>query len=295
MQLNNFKKTLAIYSRVALTCIFVVIASFLAWRLWWHYEMDPWTRDGRIKANVIQVAPDVSGQVTKVLVHDNQQVNIGDVLFDVDTARFELALRQAEAAELSQRIALEQAIKEARRNNALRELVSDESKEQGSAHVEQLRAALTQATINRDLAKLNLKRTHVLSPVNGRVANLDLRTGSYVSASHAVLALIDTDSYYVEGYFEETKLPRIAAGDAVTIIPMGGTTKLPGHVDSIASGIAERDRLTSPNLLTSINPTFNWVRLAQRIPVRITFDKLPQGTTLVAGQTVTVDVRNSRT
>jgi multidrug resistance efflux pump len=132
-----------------LTCIFVVIASFLAWRLWWHYEMDPWTRDGRIKANVIQVAPDVSGQVTKVLVHDNQQVNIGDVLFDVDTARFELALRQAEAAELSQRIALEQAIKEARRNNALRELVSDESKEQGSAHVEQLRAALTQATINR--------------------------------------------------------------------------------------------------------------------------------------------------
>jgi len=295
MQLNNFKKTLAIYSRVALTCIFVVIASFLAWRLWWHYEMDPWTRDGRIKANVIQVAPDVSGQVTKVLVHDNQQVSIGDVLFDVDTARFELALRQAEAAELSQRIALEQAIKEARRNNALRELVSDESKEQGSAHVEQLRAALTQATINRDLAKLNLKRTHVLSPVNGRVANLDLRTGSYVSASHAVLALIDTDSYYVEGYFEETKLPRIAAGDAVTIIPMGGTTKLPGHVDSIASGIAERDRLTSPNLLTSINPTFNWVRLAQRIPVRITFDKLPQGTTLVAGQTVTVDVRNNRT
>lgn len=295
MQLNNLKKTLAIYSRVALTCIFVVIASFLAWRLWRHYEMDPWTRDGRIKANVIQVAPDVSGQVTKVLVHDNQQVSIGDVLFDVDTARFELALRQAEAAELSQRIALEQAIKEARRNNALRELVSDESKEQGSAHVEQLRAALTQATINRELAKLNLKRTHVLSPVNGRVANLDLRTGSYVSASHAVLALIDTDSYYVEGYFEETKLPRIAAGDAVTIIPMGGTTKLPGHVDSIASGIAERDRLTSPNLLTSINPTFNWVRLAQRIPVRITFDKLPQGTTLVAGQTVTVDVRNNRT
>jgi len=295
MQLNNLKKTLAIYSRVALTCIFVVIASFLAWRLWSHYEMDPWTRDGRIKANVIQVAPDVSGQVTKVLVHDNQQVSIGDVLFDVDTARFELALRQAEAAELSQRIALEQAIKEARRNNALRELVSDESKEQGSAHVEQLRAALTQATINRDLAKLNLKRTHVLSPVNGRIANLDLRTGSYVTASHAVLALIDTDSYYVEGYFEETKLPRIAAGDAVTIIPMGGTTKLPGHVDSIASGIAERDRLTSPNLLTSINPTFNWVRLAQRIPVRITFDKLPQGTTLVAGQTVTVDVRNSRT
>lgn len=295
MQLNNFKKTLAIYSRVALTCIFVVIASFLAWRLWSHYEMDPWTRDGRIKANVIQVAPDVSGQVTKVLVHDNQQVSIGDVLFDVDTARFELALRQAEAAELSQRIALEQAIKEARRNNALRELVSDENKEQGSAHVEQLRAALTQATINRDLAKLNLKRTHVLSPVNGRIANLDLRTGSYVTASHPVLALIDTDSYYVEGYFEETKLPRIAAGDAVTIIPMGGTTKLPGHVDSIASGIAERDRLTSPNLLTSINPTFNWVRLAQRIPVRITFDKLPQGTTLVAGQTVTVDVRNSRT
>jgi multidrug resistance efflux pump len=127
--------------------------------------------------------------------------------------------------------------------------------------------------------------------VNGTVANLDLRAGSYVSAGHAVMALIDSDSYYVEGYFEETKLPAIRIGDAVVVLPMGDTLRLNGHVESLAGGVADRDRSTSANLLSSVNPTFNWVRLAQRIPVRIKLDALPAGARLVAGQTVTVDVQ----
>jgi multidrug resistance efflux pump len=227
-------------------------------------------------------------------VRDNQQVKIGDVLFEVDRARFELALRQAEAAEQAQRATLDQALKESRRNNDLRDLVSAETREQGSSRVDQLRAALAQAVVARDVAKLNLQRTRVVSPVNGTVSNLDLRTGSYVSAGRAVLALIDSDSYYVEGYFEETKLPAIQIGDAVVVLPMGESLRLKGHVESLSGGVADRDRSTSSNLLSSVNPTFNWVRLAQRIPVRIKLDALPAGARLVAGQTVTVDVQNKR-
>jgi RND family efflux transporter MFP subunit len=290
----NLKTPLLALGRFIVTMAAVAVACVLGWRLWQHYEVEPWTRDGRVKADVVQVAPDVTGQVTNVLVRDNQQVKIGDVLFEVDRARFELALRQAEAAEQAQRATLDQALKESRRNNDLRDLVSAETREQGSSRVDQLRAALAQAVVARDVAKLNLQRTRVVSPVNGTVSNLDLRTGSYVSAGRAVLALIDSDSYYVEGYFEETKLPAIQIGDAVVVLPMGESLRLKGHVESLSGGVADRDRSTSSNLLSSVNPTFNWVRLAQRIPVRIKLDALPAGARLVAGQTVTVDVQTKR-
>ncbi|MYM21058.1 efflux RND transporter periplasmic adaptor subunit [Duganella sp. FT135W] len=287
----NLKNPLLALGRFIVTMIAVAVAASLAWRLWQHYEVEPWTRDGRVKADVVQVAPDVTGQVTAVLVHDNQQVKAGQVLFEVDRARFELALRQAEAAEQAQRATLEQALKESRRNNDLRDLVSAETREQGSSRVDQLRAALAQAVVARDVAKLNLERTRIVSPVNGTISNLDLRTGSYVSAGRAVMALIDSDSYYVEGYFEETKLPAIQVGDEVAVLPMGASLRLKGHVESLSGGVADRDRSTSANLLSSVNPTFNWVRLAQRIPVRIKLDALPAGARLVAGQTVTVDVQ----
>lgn len=292
INLTTLKNPAIAIGRVLVTLAAVAVAATLGWRLWQHYEVEPWTRDGRIKADIVQVAPDVTGQVTAVLVHDNQQVKAGQVLFEIDPARFALALRQAEAFEQAQRVALEQAQKEARRNTELRDLVAGEVREQGVARVDQLRAALAQAVIGRDLAKLNLERTRVVSSVNGKVSNLDLRAGSYVSAGHAVMALIDADSYYVEGYFEETKLREIEVGDAATVLAMGEKQAFKGHVESLAGGIADRDRTTSANLLSSVNPTFNWVRLAQRIPVRIKLDTLPAGARLVAGQTVTVDVRH---
>jgi multidrug resistance efflux pump len=290
----NLKHFSLAAGRFLVTMAAVLLACALGWRLWQHYEVEPWTRDGRVKADVVQVAPDVTGQVTAVLVRDNEPVKIGQVLFEVDRARFTLALRQAEAAEQAQRVALAQALKEAHRNSELRDLVAAETREQGVSHADQLRAALAQAVVSRDLAKLNLERTRVVSAVNGTVSNLDLRTGSYVSAGKAVMALIDSDSYYVEGYFEETKLAGIQVGDAVTVLPMGDKLRLRGHVESLAAGIADRDRTTSSNLLSSVNPTFNWVRLAQRIPVRIKLDALPAGARLVAGQTVTVDVQHAR-
>ena len=284
------KISLNVLRRYLITILVVLAAFFIGWRLWIHYENDPWTRDGRIKADVVQVAPDVTGQVVKINVKDNQQVNVGDVLFEIDPARFDLALRQAKAAEEAAKVTLAQAIRESNRNRELKDLVAAEVTEQGQSRVEEARAALLQAVVNRDKAQLDLDRTKVLAAVDGTVTNLDLRTGSYVTASKPVMALVDRHSYYAEGYFEETKLPNIEEGNRATIKLMSSDTVLEGHVHSVSRGIADRERTTGSNLLQNINPAFNWVRLVQRIPVRVEFDKLPEGTKRVAGQTVTIEV-----
>ncbi|TCS39354.1 RND family efflux transporter MFP subunit [Paucimonas lemoignei] len=284
------KFSLAAIGRISVTLLLVAAAILVGQRLWRHYEVEPWTRDGRVKAYVIQIAPDVTGPVVAVHVHDNQQVKAGDVLFEIDRARFELALRQAEASVQGARATLAQAQREARRNAQLRDLVAQEVREQGLAKVDQAQAQLSQSLVNLETAKLNLARTRVVTPVNGIVTNLDLRQGAYVTASRPVLALIDSDSFYVEGYFEETKLPAIHVGDRVSVSLMGQNDDLSGHVDSFAEGIVDRDRSTGSNLLPNVNPTFNWVRLAQRIPVRIAIDRIPPGVRLVAGQTATVKV-----
>ena len=284
------KISLNVLRRYLITILVVLAALFIGWRLWIHYENDPWTRDGRIKADVVQVAPDVTGQVVKINVKDNQQVNVGDVLFEIDPARFDLALRQAKAAEEAAKVTLAQAIRESNRNRELKDLVAAEVTEQGQSRVEEARAALLQAVVNRDKAQLDLDRTKVLAAVDGTVTNLDLRTGSYVTASKPVMALVDRHSYYAEGYFEETKLPNIEEGNRATIKLMSSDTVLEGHVHSVSRGIADRERTTGSNLLQNINPAINWVRLVQRIPVRVEFDKLPEGTKLVAGQTVTIEV-----
>lgn len=287
----SMKISLPALGRVGITLLAAAGAAFAGWHLWRHYEIDPWTRDGRVKAYVVQVAPDVTGQVTRVYVRDNQQVKAGEPLFEIDRARFELALRQARAAEQAARAALAQAQRETRRNGQLDDLVSQETREQGQTRVDQARAALAQAAVSVDTAKLNLERTRVVSSVDGFVTNLDLRVGEYASASHPVLALLDRNSFYVEGYFEENKLQGIHLGDPVSVSLMGARQVLGGHVESFAEGISDRDRSTGTNMLPNINPTFNWVRLAQRIPVRIALDPVPAGVRLVAGQTATVQVR----
>ncbi len=275
--------------RPVVTLAVVAAAGWAGLQLWDHYELEPWTRDGRVRANIVQIAPDVSGLVTAVAVEDNQSVAAGTLLFAVDRARYGLAQRQAQAALSAQRIALAQAQRENARNTELGNLVSQEVREQARTRMEQAQAAVAQAEVALDGARLNLERAEVRAPADGQVTNLDLRQGSYASAGRPVLALVDARSFYVEGYFEETKLARIHVGDRVRMNPMGGTV-LQGTVESFAAGIADRDRSTSANLLPNVNPTFNWVRLAQRIPVRVRLDPLPAGTRLVAGETVTVQV-----
>jgi multidrug resistance efflux pump len=284
------KTILSTIGRVSLTAVVTAGAVYAGWQLWRHYEVEPWTRDGRVKAYVVQVAPDVTGQVTKVYVHDNQQVKAGEPLFEIDRARFELALRQSEAQVTAAEAALAQALRENKRNTQLDDLVSQETREQGQTRTDQARATLAQAIVNRDTAKLNLERTHIVSSVSGIVTNLDLREGAYATAAHPVMAVVDSGSFYVEGYFEETKLPGIQLGDPVDVTLMGTRQPIHGHVESFAEGIADRDRSTGANMLPNVNPTFNWVRLAQRIPVRIALDPVPANVRLVAGQTATVKV-----
>jgi multidrug resistance efflux pump len=282
-------KRLLSFGRVVVTAA-VVVALIALRYLWERYELDPWTRDGRVRADVVQVAPDVSGLVTEVLIHDNQTVQKGQPLLVIDQPRFQLALRQADAALASAQAQVDEAVLEDGRNRKLGNLVSTEILQQGATRLAQSQAALAQAAVARDIAKLNLDRTTVIAPVNGVLANVELRPGNYASAGRPIFALIDSDSLHVDGYFEETKLPRIHIGDRVSVRIMGETQLLYGHVDSISGGIEDRERGPSANLLPNVSPTFNWVRLAQRVPVRVHLDKPPGDVRLIAGRTATVNV-----
>jgi RND family efflux transporter MFP subunit len=225
-------------------------------------------------------------------VHDNQRVHKGDVLFRIDPDRFDLALRQAEAIVAGKQASLEQAESDYQRYDKLSDnAVSQQRLELAKAVADEAKAVHDQAVADRDLARLNRVRSEVRASVNGLITNMDLQPGAYVSVGHGVTALIDEDTLHVEGYFEETKLPRIHIGDAATVHLVGERTLLTGHVESIAGGIDDRERSSGSNLLANVNPTFSWVRLAQRIPVRIALDPLPKGVLLVAGRTATVEVK----
>lgn len=276
--------------RLIPTTIAVIIAIFVARALWHHYEDEPWTRDGRVRADIVRVAPDVSGLVTSVAVHDNQTVKAGELLFTVDRPRYQLAVDQAQASLTAQTPAIQEARSEAARNHALGDLVATEVTQAGDSKVAQLTAALDQSRVALETAQLNLDRTEVRSPIDGTITNLTLRPGNYATAGHPEFAVIDRNSLYIVGYFEETKLKHIKVGDPVRVRLMGDPAFIQGHVDSIAGGIDERDGAVGQNLLANVNPTFSWVRLAQRIPVRVHIDKLPPQTALVAGRTATVEV-----
>ena len=279
--------------RISVTVLAVLVALFVARWMWIHYELEPWTRDGRVRADTVSVAPDVAGLVVAVNVHDNSPVKRGEVLFLIDPVRYRLALEQAEAAIKTDQAALDEAKREAYRNRVLGTLVSVEQADQTRTRVEQGEAALVQAIANRDTALVNLERTAVRALVPGWATNVQLRPGDYASAGRTVMALIDSDSLHIDGYFEETKLPRIHAGDAVRAYLMGHRLAIEGHVESVSGGVVDRERQPTESPLANVNPTFQWVRLAQRIPVRIHIDRVPADTRLIAGLTTTVIVTPS--
>jgi multidrug resistance efflux pump len=274
--------------RMLVTLALVVSALFAARWMWVHYQVEPWTRDGRVRADVVQVAPDVSGLVTQADIEDNAVVHKGQPLFTLDRPRFQVALEQATAALQAQTVALAQARREDARNRKLGDLVPAEATEQGASKVEQLRAAVAQAIAARDAAALNLARTTVYAPLDGIVANAELHRGDYLTAGRTAMALVDIATLHVDGYFEETKLSHIHVGDRASVQLVGDPRLLSGHVESISPGIEDRERAPSGDLLPNVNPTFSWVRLAQRIPVRIRLDQTPANVSLIAGRTATV-------
>jgi multidrug resistance efflux pump len=281
----------SVLRRIAVSVLLVAAAAFMGWRMWVYYMEEPWTRDGMLRADVVGVAADVSGPVVEVFVHDTQAVRKGDVLFRIDPSRFTLALREATADAERKQAVFQESDREARRLMNLTQIaVSREQQQQASALAIEAAADYQQALAARDVAQLNLDRSQVRASVNGVLTDLYLRPGDYVTASQPVAALVDTDSFYVEGYFEETKLPRIHLGDRAEIRLMGASEVLTGEVRGIAGGVVDRQRSVGRDLLPNINPTFTWVRLAQRIPVRVRLHDVPPSVRLVAGRTATVTI-----
>lgn len=284
------KKWLPTLGSVLLTLAAVAAALVISVHLWEYYMEEPWTRDGRVHADIIQIAPDVSGLVTELRVRDNDKVARGQALFVIDRKRFELAAQKAEATVKERRAQLDQARREARRNKSLKDLIAAETIEEGDTRVQQAEAALADAEAALGVARLDLERTVVYSPVDGYLSDRTIRLGDYVKTGVPVLSIVDTASLRVEGYFEETKLHAIAVGQPVDIKLMGESEHLRGHVLSLAAGIEDRDRTRGSTLLPNINPSFNWVRLAQRIPVRVSIDEAPADVRLITGRTATLSV-----
>lgn len=279
-------------ARTLVTGLLLLVILGAIYALWHRYQVEPITRDGKVRADIVPVAADVGGLVTDVLVHDNEAVKRGQVLLVIDRPRYRLALAQARASLATQKAALAEAILEDQRNRAMPDVVAAEVTQQGTAKVEQLRAAVDQAVAARDLAALNLDRTLVRAPVDGTVSNVDLQPGLYLTPGKAALALVYDRSLRVEGYFEETKMPAIHVGDPASVYLMGVANEIRGHVESIAGGVEDRERQGGDAQLANVNPSFTWVRLAQRIPVRIVIDKIPPGVRLIPGQTATVEVHS---
>lgn len=272
------------------TLLVLGLAIFIGRQLWVHYMQTPWTRDGRVRADIVNVAADVSGYVTAVPVRDNQRVRKGDVLLQIDPAHYRLAVKQAQALVASRKAAWEMRKVNASRRADLDELViSKESREDASNVAASALADYQQAEARLEAAQLNSDRTRVLATVDGYVTNLNVHVGDYARVGEAKLAVVDEHSFWVYGFFEETKLPHVHVGDPAQLQMMSGET-LTGHVESISRGIYDRDNPQSRELIADVNPTFNWVRLAQRVPVRIQLDPVPDGMLLAAGTTCTVIV-----
>lgn len=276
--------------RVVITLSLVAVAVLAGYWLWQHYMLSPWTRDARVRADVVTIAPDVSGWVVELRVHDNQQVAKGEVLMSIDHERYQAALDKAKALAETRRHQLRLREHEASRRAHLGpQAISAELRENAQITADVARGEYREALAEQKIAELNLARSEVRAPRAGQITNLHLAQGNYVQAGQAVMALVDDQSFYVQAYFEETKLPGIAVGAPVQVWLMSSGEPLAGTVESISRGITDRNASPDGQLLANVEPTFNWVRLAQRIPVRIRLDEkahLP----LSAGMTASVKV-----
>ncbi|QJC77986.1 HlyD family secretion protein [Pseudomonas umsongensis] len=278
--------------RVAVTLCLVAVAIFAGFHLWQYYMLTPWTRDARIRADVVVISPDVSGWVRELKAYDNQQVKAGDLLLSIDRDRFEAALEKAEAVVQTRQQQLNLREREASRRASLGpQAISAELRENAQINAGIARGELREAQAEAKAAQINLDRSQVHAPRNGHITNLRLAQGNYVNAGQSVMALIDDSTFYVQAYFEETKLPRIHVGDPVKVWLMSAGDALQGRVESISRGIADRNTTPDGQLLAEVEPTFNWVRLAQRIPVRIKLENVPEGLNLSAGMTASVQVQ----
>jgi multidrug resistance efflux pump len=347
----------------------VLIAILVIALKYWSFLVNPWTRDGQVRAEVVQITPRVSGPIVGLYVKDNQLVKAGDILFSIDPRTFEAALAKAQAQydeSLDNYVALEKQVEAAmasieayragvdQAQSSIRQLdaeiekdkaelqrqqqllpqratsqksldrakanydVSLQEREGAVASLAQARASQTQseaglAQARANLgapddanaairaaraalrqAELDLEFSTVTAPVDSYVTNLNLRLGSNTVANQPALALIDANSFWVQGFFKETSVARIRKGDKAIVTLMAyPDSPIEGHVDSLSWGIAQQDGTTGFELLANVSPTFEWIRLAERVPVRIHLDEIPEGIELRAGSTASVLVKTN--
>ncbi|MCE9872624.1 efflux RND transporter periplasmic adaptor subunit [Hafnia alvei] len=275
------------------TVIVCAIAITAGWWAWNYYMQSPWTRDGKVRAELVNITPEVSGKIIKVNISDNQQVKQGDLLFALDPTPFEIALSNANAAIAKAESDLAKANHEAtRRGNLPRNVISAEDLDEAQLNAQAMKANYKSAQSNLEQAQWNLHHTNIYAPVSGFITNLQTRVGNYASIGSPLVALIDINSFYVMGYFEETKLKHINIGNNVDITLYNGNIPLQGRVESIGRAIYDQSVESSDNMLLNVKPNVPWVRLAQRVPIRIKLENVPKDVLLVAGTTCTISVRS---
>lgn len=274
--------------------LLVFAAALLAgWWLWNYYMQSPWTRDGKVRAERVDIAPQVGGTITALNVRDNQFVKAGTPLFSIDPAPFKIAILNAQAQLAHAESDLAKAQNEANRRQHLpHNYISAEELDSATINVKAMQAAVNVAKAALEQANWQLSQTLVAAPVDGWVTNLSVRVGNYASTGQPVFALIDSHSFYVVGYFEETKLRHITPGAPARIKLLSNDVPLAGRVESIGRAIYDQSVETDSGLVPDVKPNVPWVRLAQRVPVRFVLDNLPENAMLVSGTTCTIAIEH---
>ncbi|PUW09658.1 p-hydroxybenzoic acid efflux pump subunit AaeA [Cronobacter sakazakii] len=281
-------------TRTAITVVLVVLAFIAIFRAWSFYTESPWTRDARFSADVVAIAPDVAGLITSVDVHDNQLVKKDQVLFTIDQPRYQKALEEAEAdVAYYQALANEKRREAGRRNKLGIQAMSREEIDQANNVLQTVLHQLAKAEATRDLAKLDLQRTVIRAPADGWITNLNVYTGEFITRGSTAVALVKQNSFYVQAYMEETKLEGVRPGFRVEITPLGSNNVLHGTVDSVSAGVTNASSTRDDKGMATVDSNLEWVRLAQRVPVRIRLDKQP-GNLYPSGTTATVVVTGER-
>lgn len=274
------------------TVIVFAAALCAGWWLWNYYMQSPWTRDGKVRAELVDITPQVSGRIDKLLVKDNQWVKKGSLLFTLDDEPWRIALLNAEAQLSKAQADLQKAQHEASRRRSLpRNVISAEDMDAANLTANAAAASAKAAQATLEQAQWNLQQIQVYAPTDGWITNLNLRPGNYATSGTPVFALVDSHSFYIIGYFEETKLRHIRPGAEADIVLYSNDRQLKGRVESIGRAIYDQSIESDSGLVPDIKPNVPWVRLAQRVPVRIAISNIPDDLPLVAGTTATVSIQ----
>ncbi|MBU6181529.1 MAG: HlyD family secretion protein [Verrucomicrobia bacterium] len=281
-------------AKYVVTGFVVVLAAMASLGMYERYTTKPWTRDAQVRANVVGIACRVSGPITNIPIRDNQTVKKGDLLFEIDPSTYIAATNNALAKLQQTEADVVQTKQELDRQEQLYKTKVNDLRDLQNAQDSYAAAQANRAAAKADLesAQLNLSYTKIFAPVDGYITNMNTSPGTYVYAGQQLLALVDSNSFWVAAYFKETQLHHVRQGGPVAVTFIGRDDEpFEGVVESVAWGIHDPDGSTNQdNLLPSVSQTVDWVRLPNRFPVRVLVTGQPP-IPLRIGQTVSVATR----